>query len=71
MEIEFFYVSDIEQLEGNRFLIYNPSHKKNDDWFLEYAGMDEALHGGYTHEELKEAVSKGYARVVAEVETWD
>ena len=70
-EIEFFNVEELSELRKNHFMIYNPNHKTDDDWFWEYKSLEEYVKKGENVDELEEAINAGYVRIVVEVEPWD
>lgn len=65
-EIEYSLPNRVEDLEGKHFIIYNPEHKKGNDWHYEYANLQAAVNDGYELAELKRAIEHGYVRTCSE-----
>lgn len=66
-EIEYLLPESLEDLKSDRFMIYNPNHKKSDDWHCEYANLQDAANHGVTIDELSQALDRGYIRICLEV----
>lgn len=65
-EIEYKLPKSVEELVNQHFIIYNPEHKKGNDWHYEYANLQAAVNDGYELAELKRAIEHGYVRICSE-----
>ena len=66
-EIEYILPETLDDLKDQHFTVYNPKHKKGDDWHYEYANLQDAINDGCSLVELSQALHNGYIRICLEV----
>ena len=67
MGIEYLLPDSIDDLRGQHFMVYNPRHRKSDDWHYEYCDLDEIIKDGFSIKEVQQMIDNGYVRICLEI----